>query len=82
MTDWQDDPVTAAQYVLYVADGGRSVPQPGGFAEALVNTILRADMMNRARLRLGFPALVDAVNLYQNTEHGHEELRKIARVTK
>jgi len=80
--NWQDDPVTAAQYVLYVADGERSVPQPGGFAEDLVRTIFRADRVNGARLRLGFPAFVDAVNLYKNIDHGYEELRKIAGVTK
>lgn len=78
MTEWFEDPETAAHYVLFVAEGGGKYKRPGSFAEQLVKTIFLADHSNRARLRRSFPVIVDAVVKYKDEETGHEELRRLA----
>ena len=40
--------------------------RPGSFTSALIEAIMCADVYNRARLALGFPRVVDAVDSYQN----------------
>lgn len=48
--------------------------QGGGFTEALLTTIGKADLANRELLRLGFPNEVWAMNKAQNEEGGVAEL--------
>lgn len=78
-TNWADDEVLAAHYVIYIAEGSwTGAQQPGGFAEALIHAIFKADPGNRARLGMGFPVLVNAVRKYKEDENGHIELKRIA----
>jgi hypothetical protein len=55
----------SARHVLAVLDGHRAGEEPGSFVRALIEAIVRADGENKAKLRLGFPGLVAAVELYQ-----------------
>ncbi len=51
--------------------------QEGSFMTSLIETIFKADIINRAKLKKGFPELVDVCNRYNN-EPGYweEDLRK------
>lgn len=49
----------------------------GSFTRQLITTITKADPFNRARLALGFPGYVAAVDLAQNRTDGITELRTI-----
>jgi len=44
----------------------------GSFTTKLIETILSADIMNQAKLSLGFPELVEAAQRFQN-ESGYWE---------
>lgn len=52
----------------------------GGFTEALLALISKADMHNKRRLAEGFPEHVTAMILAQETPNGIERLQKIAGV--
>jgi len=71
-------PITAdaAAHVLfhYGHDGGY---QAGSFTTHLITAIDSADVSNKARLTLGFPEYVAAVNLIQNHRDGADRLRAI-----
>jgi hypothetical protein len=76
---WQDDPVLAAHYVIFVAMGeSTGAKQPGGFARLLVQAIFHADRENQARLRQAYPVFVDAVLKYKNQDGGYAELGALA----
>lgn len=79
-SNWQDDELLAAEYVLYVAEGpGPNLRQPGNFARLVVEAMFRADSQNLYRLGRGFPALKDAVWAYKNAPHGREDLRELVK---
>jgi len=67
---------TMAAHVLHHFDGGGI--RAGSFTVRLVELITHADPSNRARLALGFPGYVAAVNLAQHSLGGMTELRRIA----
>lgn len=46
----------------------------GSFKEALFHAIMKADIINKFKLSLGFPEEVRVVNNYQNTAGYWEEL--------
>lgn len=48
----------------------------GDFFIALIEAIARADIQNMAKLRKGFPELVDAYQCYTNIDGWWEELQK------
>lgn len=66
-----------AQAVLhhYRMPGG---VEPGSFVQSLVETIARADPVNRLRLGIGFLGYVSAVYLAELTPDGIEWLRRRA----
>jgi hypothetical protein len=72
------DPRLLAYYVLRHF-GEADCPTPGSFYGHLLDTITRADRLNRARLALGFPMLVLMVNVAQDEPDGMERLRQIAK---
>lgn len=68
-----------AQHLLYwvsrdIAEGLQS----GSFTTHLMNAISAADLGNRARLKLGFPSMVTAYELYNDDIRGMEKLKLIA----
>lgn len=65
-----------ARQVLYIF--GKGGYPPGGFVQQLIETIQQADEQNRAKLALGFPGYVAAINLAQHTHGGIATLREIA----
>lgn len=65
-----------ARHALWVVGDPRGW-EPGGFTASLLEALGKADRMNRARLWVSFPGLVQAVTLAQ-TEHGRNELAKFA----
>jgi hypothetical protein len=64
-----------ARHVLwhYGADGGY---QPGSFTQKLMAAIDAADVVHRARLRVVYPELVDAMNLAARHEDGIRRLQQ------
>ncbi|WP_052808710.1 hypothetical protein [Streptomyces cyaneogriseus] len=68
----------AAAHVLfhYGHHGGY---QAGSFTTHLIAAIDSADPSNKARLTLGFPEYVAAINLIQNHRNGVARLQAIAR---
>lgn len=50
----------------------------GGFTNALIEAISRADDMNRQRLARGFAGYVAAVDMIQRQQGGVEMLRRIS----
>ena len=48
----------------------------GSFHKALIDTIFKADHINRAKLAMGFPADVEVVNRFQNEAGYWEDLRE------
>jgi hypothetical protein len=44
----------------------------GSFMASLINTIFKADMVNRSKIAKGFPEIVDVVNRFNN-ENGYWE---------
>lgn len=71
-------PVAAAQ-VLWTYDRTRPGGYPpGGFTEALINAICRADPYNRELLRRGFPEYVRAREVAEFMEGGLDILATIA----
>lgn len=78
----QSDVREAAQWVLFVLDGDHEVgKEPGGFFTDLIRTACHADPENTAKLALGFPALITAVDIYKNKPDGVETLRRLASKT-
>lgn len=65
-----------AAHVLWHVGDKRGLP-PGGFTEALLVAIGKADAWNRGRLFVAFPGLVQAMQL-SFTEAGRDELARIA----
>jgi hypothetical protein len=65
-----------AAHILHHFDAGGI--RAGSFTVRLVDLITHADPTNRARLALGFPGYVAAVDLAQNDLDGMTELRRIA----
>ena len=59
------------QELYYVVKG-----RGGSFKTALFELICKADSINLEKLRLGFPAFVDAVYHYQNKRGYWEELEQ------
>lgn len=64
---------TLAGYVLGAAEPGH-VP-PGDFYRLLVDTVFKADRINRIRLAAGFPTLVAMVAAYKDDPTGVDRLR-------
>jgi len=71
-------PADVAAHVLfhYGRDGGY---QAGGFTELIISAIDRADPANKAKLGLGFPEYVAAVNAIQYSPNGIDYLQTIVR---
>jgi hypothetical protein len=71
-------PADVAAHVLfhYGREGGY---QAGGFTELIISAIDRADPANKAKLELGFPDYVAAVNVIQYSGTGVEYLQTIVR---
>jgi hypothetical protein len=71
-------PADVAAHVLfhYGRDGGY---QAGGFTELIISAIDRADPSNKAKLELGFPEYVAAVNAIRYSHTGVEYLQSIVR---
>lgn len=65
-----------AHHVLWHFDRGGY--QPGTFTEHLMVAVSAADPANQARLALGFPELVAAVQIAQNEPDGIAQLHQIA----
>jgi hypothetical protein len=67
----------AAAHVLwhYKSGGGY---EPGSFVRKLIEAIAAADVVNRQRLALGFPAYVAAVNLADRSTNGLVALEAIS----
>lgn len=55
--------------------------EPGGFTSLLLRAYQKADPMNRARLRLGFPNQAAMMDACMNTESGVADLQKQLGVT-
>lgn len=53
------------QVTYFVLGSGFGIPS-GSFVTSLIDSIFKADMTNRAKLRIVFPAYVDAVDAYVN----------------
>lgn len=68
--------VTPAAQVLWWFDHSRGY-RPGSFMENLIRAIASADPQNRARLALGFPEYVEAMNVAQNMPGGLDRLHDI-----
>lgn len=68
-------PDIAGQVLWHYTGRGRV---PGSFAQALLVAIIAADPQNRARLKLGFPGYVAAVQLVLREPNGMDELHRIA----
>jgi hypothetical protein len=71
-------PADVAAHVLahYGQEGGY---QAGGFTQLIISAIDRADPTNKAKLELGFPEYVAAVNVAQYSRNGIEYLQSIVR---
>jgi len=63
-----DDPAHVELAVLSVMTRGEAGLKPGSFLNALIESIVRADPKNIARLRNSFPVVVDAVKAYTTGE--------------
>ena len=71
------DPVAARDVLGWAGlEGGWST---GGFTSSLIKAICAADDDHQARLALGFPELVHAVQVYQRQYGGVERLQAAAR---
>ena len=68
-------PLEAAHVLAHYGEGGIAA---GGFTMALIAVIVRADPGNRARLALGFPGYVAAVQVADGDLSGIARLREIA----
>ena len=68
-------PLEAAHVLAHYGEGGIAA---GGFTMALIAVIVRADPGNRARLALGFPGYVAAVQVADGDLAGIARLREIA----
>jgi hypothetical protein len=79
MADFGSKEITPdiAGQVLWHFDQPRG-RKPGSFAQALLAAVCAADPENRARLALGFPGYVVAVQLAQGQPEGMGELHRIA----
>ena len=66
-----------AVHVLYQF-GAKGGYESGSFVSHLLSTIGVADQSNRAKLSLGFPGYVTAMNFAQNDPKGIEKLQEIA----
>jgi len=60
--------LTDAEIEIYYWQNDRA----GSFTTKLIETICKADLLNQAKLSLGFPDLVEAVQRFQN-ERGYWE---------
>lgn len=56
--------------------------EPGSFTRRLLTTIAHADHVNQARLALGFPELVAAMQIAQYEVGGIDRLLKLAEGTR
>jgi hypothetical protein len=52
--------------------GTEGAHTPGGFVEALIRAVCKADVGNQVRLQMGFPAVVWAVQQAKNHPSGRE----------
>jgi hypothetical protein len=59
-----DDFTRDELHVLYVMIGRGY--RPGSFTVYLINAVAVADMQNKAKLKVVFPEVVEAVDAYQN----------------
>jgi len=63
--------------VFYVFEG-RGM-KPGSFVESLIETIVKADAVNKSKLYLGFPDYVNVVSAYQNSVEKYNEMSEIVK---
>ena len=63
-TNTNGDKLTHEEMELYYVVSGNG----GSFKTSLFETIMRADVTNKAKLYLAFPRFVDVVIKYQNVE--------------
>lgn len=64
---------------LFMFDQVRN-PDPGSFASSLMETYLRADLENAAKMRQVFPEFTVPLDLARKGEAGREALRRAIRV--
>jgi hypothetical protein len=64
----------ANQVLFYFGEGGYP---PGSFVQQLLRTITNGDRQNRARLALGFPDYVAAMDLAQYDPDGLDRLKSL-----
>lgn len=77
-----EDVRLACRHVLYVLDDDHVVGQePGGFVTRIIEAATHADRDNMAKLALGFPAIITAVDMYKNKPGGVDVLRRLASKT-
>ncbi len=78
----KEDVYVACRHVLYVLDDDREHGQePGGFVTRIIEAATHADKQNMAKLALGFPAIITAVDMYKNKPGGIDTLRRLASKT-
>jgi hypothetical protein len=77
----QADVYEAASAVLGTLLGPGDGKVPGGFTRDLILLACHADPENKAKLALGFPAIITAVDIYKNKHDGVEVLRRLASKT-
>lgn len=78
LTNVNVTPKIAAHVLWHFQPGVAPALKPGSFTRSLIDTIARADPTNKARLALGFPEYVFAVDTYQNTLGAHVWLHDLA----
>lgn len=70
-----EEQLEITRYVLYWY-GHPKGWSPGGFIETLMSAYTKADLTNKARFRLGFPELSEAMDLVNNQLGGLDKLAK------
>ncbi|WP_022886410.1 hypothetical protein [Glaciibacter superstes] len=71
--------VEVAQHVLWHFGDRQLGQEPGSFTIRLLRAIAAADQGNKARLRQGFPELVEAFTAVQQESWGMDWLRSIVK---
>lgn len=76
--DIEITPIAARQVLWHFQDELSDWSKPGAFICLLLDTISRADAVNRAKLKLVYPEYVEAITLGEYYLDGVDKLREIA----
>ena len=71
-------PHVAGVTLHYFGERGSHVYAPSDWRLCLIELIVKSDSENRAKLRIVYPAQVEAIDLFQYGRTGAEILRDIA----